>query len=203
MKSIVLRLMLVLAAFAVVPDAVAADNGGTFFLNAKLGKMSDTSDWGDVGPSTQRHSSWGGGGGYLWNFDDGRSLGLELGYTHFGDISKSADANEFTTETTSANAMTAGALFQYSFGDGGAWDFEARLGLMRAKVDETLNFEMGGPPNTSSNSLHEGGLYGGIGVGREITQSFRLTLAYTEYYTTGNAIDLAVTWVGLEAEYRF
>ncbi len=207
MRSIVLRLALALAALGIVPNAMAADSdSGNFFLDGKLGEMSNSTDWGDSGPSTQVHASWGGGGGYLWRLDDGSSLGLELGYMHFGDVSDGFDANGFTSETTSANAMTLGALFQHPFAAVQTWYFQARFGLMKAKLDTAYTFDMGGPPFTSSNSWRANGSYIGLGIGHQITQSFSLTMSYTRYnstHTSGNAISLGVNWVGLEAEYRF
>src|SRR5579872_959696 len=183
MRLIVLRLALALAALIVVPNALADTASGNFFVDAKYGEISNSSDWGDGGPSTQVHASWGVGGGYLWKLDDERSLGLELGYMHFGDVSDGNDANGFTTETTSAKAMTAGINFQYLFGADEAWVFLARAGLMRAKLDTTYTFGMGGPPFTSSNSSGEDGVYLGAGIGRQITQSFSLMLAYNLYDT--------------------
>jgi hemolysin activation/secretion protein len=204
MRTIVFRLMLALAAFTVVPNALAADtDSGNFFLNAKFGRMSNNSEWGDTGPSTQTHSSGGVSGGYLWKLDSGSSLGLELGYMDFGHISDGNDANEFTTETASANAMTVGINYQYPFGADEAWYAQARAGLMRAKLDATLTFDMGGPPSTSTGSSHEGGVYFGVGIGRQITQRFSLTLAYAIYGASGSSIQLSPTWLGLEAEYRF
>lgn len=204
MRSTILRLALVLATFTVVPDVLAAD-GGNFFLNAKLGEMTNSSDWGDAGPSTQTHTSWGVSGGYLWKLENGSSLGLELGYMHFGDISDGNDANGFTTETTSANATTAGINFQHPFGVDEAWYAQARAGLMKAKLDTTYTYGMGGPPFTSSNSWHENGLYVGAGIGRQITRSFSLGLAFTLYSSSssGQQINLSPYWLGLEAEYRF
>ena len=211
MKSIVLRLALILAAFTVVPDALAADSGdGNFFLNAKLGQMSSTSDLGDVGPSTQRHSSWGADAGYLWNIDDANSLGFEVGYMHFGKVADDIDALGFTTGTISANAMTAGALFRHSLSDDEAWYFQARAGLMWAKFDSSsYSSPPVGPPSTSSDSWHESGVYFGLGIGRQITRNFSLSLAYTGYDSAdprdngGQKIDLSMEWVGLEAECRF
>jgi hypothetical protein len=200
--KLILRVMLALAAFTVFPNAFAADSGD-FFLNAKFGVMSETTDWGDVGPSTQTHSSWGAGGGYLWKLNGGSSLGLELGYMHFGDISDGFDANGFTAETTSANATTAGVLFQQHFSDDDAWIFQARAGLMKGKLDETQTFGMGNGPSTISSSSSQSGVYVGAGIGRQITQSFSLTLAYTLYSSSGQRINLDPYWLGLEAEYRF
>ena len=208
MKSIILRLMLALAALGSVPNAMAADSdSGNFFLDGRFGEMSNSTDWGDVGPSTQVHAGWGAGGGYRWNINDTDSLGLELGYMHFGDVSDGFDANGFTAETTSANAMTLGALFQHPFAAVQTWYFQARFGLMSAKLDATYTFDMGGPPFASSNSFRQNGAYFGLGIGHQITQGFSLTLAYTRYNTSAaadtNQIDLGVNWVGLEAEYRF
>ena len=209
MKGI-LRLVLALAALTIVPNAFAADtDGGNYFVDAKYGEISNSSDWGDTGPSTQVHASWGVGGGYLWKRDDVSSLGLELGYMHFGDISDGNDANGFTTETTSANAMTAGLHYEYLFGADEAWVFHAHAGLMRAVLDTTQTFEMGSPPSTFSSSSRENGVYLGAGIGRQVTQNFSLVLAYDLYDTkitqgqSSSSIQLAADWIGLEAEYRF
>ena len=63
MKSIIFRLMLVLVAFAIVPECWAADTaGGNVFLDARygalLGKGAST---GDVGNSGDSKSAWGRG----------------------------------------------------------------------------------------------------------------------------------------------
>jgi hypothetical protein len=62
--------------------------------------------------------------------------------------------------------------------------------------------------NDATSSSHQTGEYFGFGIGREITQSFRLilTLEYNSAGDTGNygsdqGLDLG--FIGLQAEYRF
>ncbi len=207
MKSIILRLVLALAAFVVVPNALAAD-GGNFFLDAKFGKMSNTTDFTDAGPSTQTKPSWGADGGYRWNLDVGGSLGFDVGYMHFGTVADSFGGNGFFTESATANAITSGVNFRYPFGADDDWAFQGRAGLMWAKFDASIySYPPVGPATTSTDSWHENGAYYGLGIERQITQSFGLMLAYTGYYTSdvggGEQINLSVDWTGLEAEYRF
>jgi hypothetical protein len=206
MKSIIFRLVLALAALTIVPDALAADSdSGNIFLDAKLGKSTNTTDFTDTGPNTETQSSWGADGGYLWKLDGARSLGFDIGYMHFGTIADSVDANGFFTEQVSASAMTAGVHYEYLFGDDEAWIFQGRAGLMRAKLDSSTYSYIpdGSPPTTFYDSWHESGVYLGAGIGRQITQSFSLTLAYTIYSSSGQQISLSPEWFGLEAEYRF
>ena len=210
MKSIVLRLVLVLAAFSIVPDALAADSSdGNFFLDAKFGKTSSTTDFTDAGANTQKKPSWGADAGYRWNLDDGISRGFDVGYMHFGTVADSHDANGFFTEAVTASAITAGANFRYSFDADNDWAFQARAGLMWAKLDGSIYSYPpdGSPPTTSIDSWHESGVYLSVGIERQITQSFSLTLASNLYNsvndTEGRQIGLSVEWFGLEAEYRF
>jgi hypothetical protein len=206
MKWIIFRLVLALAAFAIVPNALAADtDSGKFFLDAKLGKSTNTTDLTDSGPDTETHSSWGADGGYLWKLDEARSLGFDVGYMHFGTVADSVDANAFFTEQVSASAVTAGVHYEYLFGDDEAWIFQGRAGLMRAKLDSsTYSYPPDGrPPITFHDSWHEGGVYFGAGIGRQITQSFSLTLAYTVYSSSRQQMTLNPEWLGIEAEYRF
>ena len=209
MKSIVLRLVPILAAFSIVPNAMAADSGGgNFFLDARFGRMSNTTEFTDTGPNTQRGSSRGADAGYRWNLDDGSSLGFEIGYMHFGTVADSADFNGFFTEAVTASAITSGVNYRYPFGADNDWAVHARAGLMWAKLDgTTYSYPPVGSPTTSSDSWHENGAYYGLGIGRQITQSFSLTLAFTGYYSSdaggGEQINLGVEWLGVEAEYRF
>ncbi len=46
-------------------------------------------------------------------------------------------------------------------------------------------------------------MYFGAGIGRYITQSFSLILAYNRYSSDDNGQNLGLNWLGLEAEYRF
>ena len=139
MKSIVIRLALVLAALCVVPDALAADaGGGDVFLDARYGALLGNNGYsGDAGYGSHSKSAWGADGGYLWKLDDGRYLGLEVGYTHFGQISNGADALSFSSGQTTANAMSAGIRFQYVFGDDKASFIQAHGGLLSLRSDST------------------------------------------------------------------
>ncbi len=210
MKLTVLRLALALAALTIIPDALAADSsGGNFFLDANVGKMSNTSDFTDTGSNTQTKPSWGADAGYRWNLDDGSSLGFDVGYMHFGAVADIFGGNAFFTEAVTASAITSGVNFRYPFGADDDWAVQARAGLMRAKLDGNIDSfpPNGRPPTTSTDSWHENGAYYGLGIERQITQSFGLILAYTGYYSSdvggGEQINLSVDWVGLEAEFRF
>src|SRR5579872_7241443 len=128
MKSIVIRMLLILAAFAFVPEAWAADTGGgNVFLDARFGALIGNNGFsGDGGSGGNSKTAWGADGGYLWKLDDARSLGFEAGYTHFGQISNGSDALSFSSGQTTANAISAGIRFQYLFGDDNASFFQAR-----------------------------------------------------------------------------
>jgi hypothetical protein len=212
MKSIVIRLMLVLAALAVVPNALAADSGGgNIFVDAAYGTMfGKQSSTGDTGSSSSSPTAWRADGGYRWNLDDARSLGLEVGYVHFGTIEANSDALGFLSGNTTASAMTLGINYRYLFGADKAWIFQARAGLMTVKFDEEYSSfpPDGRPPTSGSSSSHQGGGYFGFGIGRDITQSFSLILAL-EYYTSGDTGNynggnsLSQGFIGLGAEYRF
>lgn len=200
LNSILFRLVLILAAFAVVPNALAADSdSGSIFVDAKVGKII-----GGSGYATGQ-TSWGGDGGYLWKLDDSRSLGLELGYMHFGKIGDYY--GNFGGQHIFANAISAGAHFEYSFGDDNAAFFQARGGLISAKFDEDFTSSLF-PGQNSTDTWNESGIYFGFGIGRKITQDFSVLLAYSHYSANGNpntghGTDLALNWLGLVAEYQF
>lgn len=206
MKWNILRLVLAVAAFAAVPDAFAADTGGVF-LDARYGALLGNDGFsGDGGSGGNSKTAWGADGGYLWKLDDARYLGFEVGYTHFGQISNGADALSFSSGQTTANAISAGIRFQYLFSDDKAWFFQARGGLMSLRSDSTFSsFIPGQPSTTGSSSSSQGGSYLGLGVGRQLTQNFSLTLAYSLYKSTGSQRDqdFNTSWLGLVAEYRF
>ena len=201
MKSIVLRLALVLAAFTVVPNALAADSGsGNIFLDVKVGKTFGKGSTDSVG----NQNSWGADGGYLWNLDDQRALGLEIGYSDFGKIAEFFGNSG--GDRLSANALSLGGHFQYLFGEDRAWIFQLRGGFMRVKFDDefTSNF----PPSSGTDSWRQPGIYAGLGIGRKLTQDFSVLLAYNHYSSNdnsnrGGAADLSLNWIGLEAEFRF
>jgi hypothetical protein len=200
MKSI-FRLMLVLAAFTVVPNALAADsNGGNVFLDAKYGKMFGKPA---TGYTNDSQAAWAADGGYRWTIDDANSVGFDVGYMHFGDVDDSGGNGGINT--VSATAMTAGVNYQHLFGTDKAWIFQMRGGLMSVKFDDEFSSFFS---NDATSSSHQTGEYFGFGIGREITQSFRLilTLEYNSAGDTGNygsdqGLDLG--FIGLQAEYRF
>jgi hypothetical protein len=198
MKSII-RLVLALAALTIVPNAFAAD-GGNIFLDVKSGKTFGKGSTDTVGDQ----ASWGADGGYLWNLDDQRALGLELGYSDFGKIAEFA--GNFGGDRFSASAISLGGHFQYLFGEDRAWIFQVRGGLLRVNVDDqfTTNF----PSSSGTSSLHETGVYAGLGFGRRIIQGFSVILAYNHYSSNdnsnqGGAADLSLNWIGLVAQYQF
>ena len=208
MKSIVIRMMLVLAALAAGPNALAADTGGgNVFLDAKFGALLGNNGYsGDAGSGGNSKTAWGADGGYLWKLDDARYLGLEVGYIHFGQISNGADALSFSSGQTTASAISAGIRFQYVFGDDNASFVQARGGLMSLRSDSTFSsFIPGQPTTTGSSSSSQGGLYLGLGIGHQLTQSFSLTLAYSLYNSNGSQSDQSfnTSWLGLVAEYLF
>ena len=183
MKSIIFRLVLVLAAFAIVPDALAADTGGgNIFLDAKFGKTFGSNN-AHSGYFSNSQSSWGADGGYRWKLDDARSLGFEVGYTHFGDVSPdNPSPMSFSTAVASASAISVGANYQFLFGEDKASIFQARAGFMRVKFDGSYStFFPGSPVTTGSNSWRQSGTYFGLGIGRHLTQNFSLILAYDRY----------------------
>ena len=212
MRSIVLRLVLVLAAFTVLPNALAADtgSGGNIFVDATYGKMfGKQASTGDSGFTHPSQTAWRADGGYRWKIDDARSMGLEVGYMHFGIVEDNSDANGFLSGATTATAMTAGVNFRYLLGADEAWIFQLRAGLMTVKFDESYSsFIPGQPTTTGSSSSRQGGAYFGFGIGRQITQSFNLVLAL-EYYRSGDTGNyysqnsLSQGFIGLGAEYRF
>ena len=210
MKSIVLRLALALAAFAVVPNALAADSGsGNIFVDAAYGKMIGKQNaTGDTGSSSASPSAWRADGGYRWKLDDAKSLGLEVGYMHFGNVETNSDALSFFSGETSATAMTLGLNYHYLFGADEAWIFQARAGVMTVKFTENYSYYPPQQPITGSSSSRQGGEYFGVGVGRDITQSLSLILAF-EVYNSGNTGNysnrdsLSQGFIGLGAEYRF
>jgi hypothetical protein len=197
-----LRLALALAALTIVPNAWAADSdGGNFFLDAKYGAMFGKPS---TGYSNDSQAAWAADGGYRWKLNDADSAGFDVGYMHFGDVDDSAH-NE-GTNTVSATAITAGVNYQHLFGTDEAWIFQMRAGLMSVKFDREFSSFFSNDSGTIS--THKSGEYLGFGVGREITQGFRLILAL-EYYSAGDtgnygSMDsLGLGFIGLGAEYRF
>ena len=211
MKSIVLRLVLALVALAVVPEALAADiGGGNIFVDAAYGKMfGRQASTGDSGYTHPSQSAWRADGGYRWKLDDARSLGLEVGYMHFGIVADNSDALSFVSADSTATAMTAGVNYHYLFGADEAWLFQLRAGVMTVKFEEDYSsFIPGQPTTTGSSSSRQGGAYFGLGIGRDVTQNLSLILAL-EYYHSGdtgnyyNENSLGLGFMGLGAEYRF
>ncbi len=195
MQSIILRLVLVLAAFTIIPDALAAD-GGNAFVDATLGKT--------FGGSPTDQSAWGADGGYLWQLDDRRSVGFDVGYMHFGHVVANSNPMAFLSNEASASAITLGGHYQYLFGADRASIFQVRAGLMSVKFDgSSSTFFPGQPATTVPDSDRQSGLYFGAGIGRQITQSFSLILAYDRYSSDQNGQDLGLDFLGLEGEYRF
>lgn len=197
MQSIILRLVLVLAGFGIVPGALAAD-GGNAFVEATLGKT--------FGGSPTDQSAWGADGGYLWKLDDRRSVGFDVGYMHFGHVVDNSNPMAFLSSEASASAITLGAHYQYLFSADKASIFQARAGLMSVKFDGSAStFFPGQPATTVSESSHHSGTYVGVGIGRYITQNFGVILAYTRYSSdqSGQSPGLGLNFIGLQAEYRF
>ncbi|HEY4127180.1 MAG TPA: outer membrane beta-barrel protein [Gammaproteobacteria bacterium] len=203
MKSIVIRLMLVLAALAVVPNALAADtSGGNIFVDAGVGRIFGKPLGSASGDSTGSQSGWGADGGYLWKLDDQRAFGLELGYMHFGEVANEYD-NSGRTQL-SASAMSLGANFQYLFGDDRAWVFQAHGGWTSVKFDNELDSFV--DYSSGAGSQRQSGIYFGLGIGRMLTQDFGVLLAYRNYttgYVSGTGRSLDLNWIGLVAEYQF
>ena len=206
MTSIVLRLVLALAALTVVPNALAADtSSGNVFLDARYGALLGNDGYsGDVGSGGDSKTAWGADGGYLWTIDDGRLVGFEAGYTHFGQVSNDTDVLGFTSGNTTASALTAGVRFQALLGDSKATILQVHGGLVHAKFDSSFSyFPPGGPSGSGNDSVYENGVYFGAGIGRQLTQGFSVLLAYNLYLTFYSKPALAVRWIGLVAEYRF
>ena len=135
MKSIVFRVMLVVAAFAIVPDGLAADTGGgNFFVDVREGKIVGKPLGNDSGYSAGSQSSWGGDGGYRWRLDDQRSAGFEVGYMHFGKVAD--ESGNFGRSQLSASAISLGGNLQVLFGDDRATIFQVRGGLTSVKFDD-------------------------------------------------------------------
>lgn len=200
--KLIIRLMLALAALAMVPNAFAADTGGgNVFVDARLGaefgRQSDSSFSND-----NSDAIWGVDGGYRWKLDDQRAAGFEVGYIRFGNVD--AEGGNEGLSNTSAKAVGLGGNLQVLFGEDRAWIFQGRAGLMRVKFDEDFtNFF--GPDG--SDSWSQTGVYFGFGVGHKITDGLSLMLAYSHYGASNDARlgrqDLDLNWIGLVAEYRF
>lgn len=210
MKSIIFRLMLVLAALAIVPECWAADTaGGNVFLDARYGGLvGKGNSTGDEGNSGDSDTAWGADGGYLWKLDDARSFGFELGYMHFGQVSNDSDALGFSSGDTTASAMTAGVRLNFLLGDDKATIVQLRGGLAHVKFTSSFSFfpPDGNPTQSGTDSSYANGPYFGLGIGRQLTQGFSVLLAYNFYGVSGshgNQSDLSVNWIGLVAEYQF
>ena len=202
MKPILFRVMLVLAASAVVPECWAADTaGGNAFLDAKLGYVYGRQD---SGYSNVTHTSWGADGGYLWKSGDAVSAGFEAGYMQFGHL---ADyfGNSGGTHL-SASAITLGGHIQGLLGEERATILQARVGLLQARItdDFTSNF---GSPSTGSDSWNESGIYFGVGIGRKLTQGLSVLLAFNLFTLNGStqqrSFNTTLHWIGLEGQYEF
>lgn len=201
MKSIVLRLMLVLTALAVVPDALAADtSSGNVFLDARFGETF-------ISASGYGHSrtARGADGGYLWNLDEARALGFEVGYAQFGTVEE--EAGNSGTDHITASAISAGVHYQYLFGEDKATFFQARGGLISTKFDDDFTVNFGPGSGAGTDSWRQAGIYLGLGVGRKITHGFSIILDFSNYNVndsgTHRGRGLNLNWLALIAEYRF
>lgn len=207
MKSIVLRLALALAAFTVVPDALAAgSDSGNFFLDAKFGEAFGSHS----GYSNSTQSAWGADAGYRWNLDDARSLGIDVGYMDLSQIADASDPLAFSSGGVTANEISLGGHFQVSMGGSKAWYFQARAGLTSTQFDQSYsNSPPGQSGSSGSYSWSQSGRYFGFGFGRHITQNLSLILAYNRFSSgdtqdqNGHHSGLNLNWLGLVAEYRF
>ena len=187
MKSIVLRVVLALAALSVVPNALAADSdGGKVFFDARIG---DT-----VGANA----------GYLWTLSETGAVGLEAGYMDFGQIADNSAPLEFFSQQISATGTTVGGHIQHLFGEDEGWVFQFRAGLLSAKFDEKhSDSSPGGPVTQGSSSSSQSGTYFGFGVGRNVTPGFSLGLAFDRYDARDHEAALGKNWFGFVAEFRF
>ena len=184
------RVMLVLAAFAVVPECWAADTaGGNAFLDAKIGSMfgrQPDSGYSDSGTRI----SWGADGGYRWKLRDAVSGGFEAGYMHLGEVDRySGNSGQ---RSTTANAISLGGNFQFLLGEDRATIFQVRGGYLSARLhDAFYSYFVGGP---GTDSYSESGIYFGLGIGRKLTQGFSVLLAFNQFNVNGNDRNGGWTW---------
>lgn len=204
MRFIVFRLVLVLAAFTVVPDAFAADtDSGNFFLGASLGETFGGAGSNHSGYASDSQGTFGLGAGYLWKADDANSEGFDVGYMDFGTVAPD-DPVPFSTAQASVTGLMAGVHYEHLYGVDRNWVFQARLGLLSASFDENYSIGGPGPATRGSHSWSQTGEYLGLGIGRQLTRSFSFIVAYN-YYASGktNGFGLNQSGIALEAEVKF
>jgi len=101
--------------------------------------------------------------GYRWQIQDFAQVGIELGA---GKLRETHDKDFLVPEVRFTNI---GANARFSFGRNSAWFGTVRAGYWRAKSDDYWG------------KVSTDGLYGGVGVGVDVSRHFNLQLMYTGY----------------------
>ncbi|WP_296250404.1 outer membrane beta-barrel protein [uncultured Stenotrophomonas sp.] len=101
--------------------------------------------------------------GYRWQIEDFAQVGIELGA---GKLRQTHDKDFLVPEVRFTNI---GANARFSFGRNSAWFGTVRAGYWRAKSDDYWG------------KVSTDGLYGGVGVGVDVSRHFNLQLMYTGY----------------------
>ena len=101
--------------------------------------------------------------GYRWQIEDFAQVGIELGA---GKLRETHEKDFLVPEVRFTNI---GANARFSFGRNSAWFGTVRAGYWRAKSDDYWG------------KVSTDGLYGGVGVGVDVSRHFNLQLMYTGY----------------------
>lgn len=101
--------------------------------------------------------------GYRWQIEDFAQVGIELGA---GKLRETREKDFLVPEVRFTNI---GANARFSFGRNSAWFGTVRAGYWRAKSDDYWG------------KVSTDGLYGGVGVGVDVSRHFNLQLMYTGY----------------------
>lgn len=167
-KRICLLGSLALLGFATVSTAAHADGSGGVFVNADLGRADPNER--DLGSG----NFWGINAGYRWQIGPDVKLGVEGGYTSFGDF----DIRGYSG-SLKIDGWTVGANLHYNFTPN--WYLGARLGVLRA--------DLSGHVSGFSAEDSGTGEYGGLGVGYDFSRNAGLGLNYTRMHVLGGSAD--------------
>jgi OOP family OmpA-OmpF porin len=195
MKHTVRTLSLALALGLAAPAAFAQDVPGSgAFVDAKAG----TAHW-QAGDGVNRFT-YALQGGYRWALDDRQALGLEGGYDNFGKVHDRAGP---LSASVKADAWNLGANYRFNLSPAGSSDgyyLIGRAGYLRSELRSHVTVADVGSDRSRD---WDNGWYAGVGVGRDFTPHFGLTLAYDFHRlaTEGDHLNIGATTLG--AEYRF
>lgn len=216
MKIITSAVLVGALALASTP-ALAANETGSFFINAGVGQAQYHVGRTDgLGYKLDEKDTAGAlRFGYAWHVAPTFDLGVEGGYVDLGKLVASyryenAAGDYFLDEHADLNATGWLAGINGKLDLTNKWYVSARAGWLRSSADATYRYsETGYPGVYASGSADGDGWYGGVGVGYDLTPDFSLGLNYDNYHAKADidnalgSVDSNIGAYTFTAEFRF